>query len=132
MNKSFSQERQTDTIITTSMLIASLMTVIMVIKMIKMLIRMMTNKTPFALKMMWMMMMKMIIIKLSIFKMMMLIMITKRPANASQIPFILLNLRFHSFSPRQNPPPHLCGQPAKKLHCCKFIFLSVFGFCLFT
>ena len=41
-------------------------------------------------------------------------------------------LRFHSFSPRQNPPPHLCGQPAKKLHCCKFIFLSVFGFCLFT
>ena len=44
----------------------------------------------------------------------------------------LLNLRFHSFSPRQNPPPHLCGQPAKKLHCCKFIFLSVFGFCLFT
>ena len=64
--------------------------------------------------------------------MMMLIMITKRPANASQIPFILLNLRFHSFSPRQNPPPHLCGQPAKKLHCCKFIFLSVFGFRLFT
>ena len=41
-------------------------------------------------------------------------------------------MRFHSFSPRQNPPPHLCGQPAKKLHCCKFIFLSVFGFCLFT
>ena len=46
--------------------------------------------------------------------------------------YSLLNLRFHSFSPRQNPPPHLCGQPAKKLHCCKFIFLSVFGFRLFT
>ena len=24
------------------------------------------------------------------------------------------------------------GQPAKKLHCCKIVFLSVFGFCLFT
>ena len=120
-----------NTIITTSMFIANLMTVIMVIKIIKMLIRLMT-KAPFSFKMMWMMMMKMIIIKLSILIMVMVIMITKRPANASQIPFILLNLRFHSFSPRQNPPPHLCGQPAKKLHCCKFIFLSVFGFRLFT
>ena len=120
-----------NTIITTSMFIANLMTVIMVIKIIKMLIRLMT-KAPFSFKMMWMMMMKMIIIKLSILIMIMVIMITKRPANASQIPFILLNLRFHSFSPRQNPPPHLCGQPAKKLHCSKFVFLPVFGFCLFT
>ena len=60
-----------NTIITTSMFIANLMTVIMVIKIIKMLIRMMT-KTPFSFKMMWMMMTKIIIIMLSIFKMMML------------------------------------------------------------
>ena len=46
--------------------------------------------------------------------------------------YSLLNLRFHSLSPGQNPPPHLCGQPAKKLHYCKFVFLSVFGFRLFT
>ena len=53
-----------NTIITTSMFIANLMTVIMVIKIIKMLIRMMT-KTPFSFKMMWMMMTKIIIIMLS-------------------------------------------------------------------
>ena len=41
-------------------------------------------------------------------------------------------LSFVYIKPGQNPPPHLCGQPAKKLHCSKFVFLPVFGFCLFT